>query len=852
MRIKSVILVALGILLVWINVASARMYLESGWVMKNETQVKQKPEIISSVNYKTNGWLKATVPGTVLTTLVNNGIYPDPYFNINNTVIPESLARNSYWYRLEFSLPVGQPSDGQQIWLNFDGINYKAEVWLNGKRIADLIGMFKRNIINVSSDVILNGKNCLAVKITPPLHPGLPTSKNGGDGTIGRDVTMQSTIGWDWNQPVRDRNAGMWEDVYISTTGPVAIRNPHVITDLPLPATKPAALKISAELVNATDQTQTGELKGAIENLEFVQTVTLAPNETKEIVFSTTSYRQLIINDPRLWWPNGYGRQELYNLKLAFNTALGSISDNSETRFGIREITSDIPSGMERVFYVNGKRVFCQGGNWVVTDMMLRYQSWRVAKKRYYDEIRYAKEANLTMIRVWGGGIAERDEFYDACDEYGILVMQDFWITGDCNGRYGGDRGYPDDHQLFLDCAKDTIKMLRNHPSLAFWCGGNETRAPYDIETALKDDFIPNLDGTRVFVVASDEDGLHGHGPYNFIQNPTPHGFTTELGAYDIPPIESMRKMFKPEELWPKSNKAWVYHNTFKGLDPYHKVVNDYGMANNIEDYCLKAQLVNYNIYRTLFEAWLRKKWDNASGVLLWKYNSVWPSLIWQLYDWYLEPNAGYYSTKIACEPLHIQWSSNDNTVYLVNNTYQTYKNLNCRVSVYNFNLEEIFSRSVKVDAEADSVNRLLTIGMLPKLTNVYFVKLLLTDESGKIISQNFYWESINSSFREMKKLPKVKPIVSATLESIGDYYLVKANLRNNSKNLAFFIRLKIETDGKEEVLPFYAGDNYFSLLPEEEREITIEFHKEDLRKKHPRLVISGWNVMKQEVALQK
>jgi mannosylglycoprotein endo-beta-mannosidase len=853
-RTKRLFLTVLGFLLLWINISSARMYLENNWVMKNETQVRQNPEMISSLKYKPNGWLKATVPGTVLTTLVNNGIYPDPYFNLNNSVIPESLSKYSYWYRLEFSMPDIGSSAGQEIWLNFDGINYKAEVWLNGKHIADLIGMFKRNIINVSAGVLLNGQNCLAVKITPPFHPGNPGSKNGGDGTIGQDVTMQSTVGWDWNQPVRDRNAGIWEDVYISTTGPVAIRDPHVVTDLPLPDIKPASLKISAELVNATDQPQSGELKGIIENLEFIQTVTLGPNEIKEVIFSTSTYKQLIVQEPRLWWPNGYGNQELYDLKLTFTTKEGNFSDQKRTRFGIREITSDIPRGMQRVFYVNGKRIFCRGGNWVTTDMMLRYQNYRVAQKRYYDEIRYARQANLTMIRVWGGGIAEADEFYDACDEYGILVMQDFWITGDCNGRYGGSSAYPDDHQLFLDCALDTIKRLRNHPSLAFWCGGNEARAPYDIETALKNDLLPKLDQGRVFVVASDEDGLHGHGPYEYVQNigASPYGFTTELGTYTVPPVESMIKMFGPENVWPKSNKSWFYHNTFRGLSSYTRVINDYGFTDTIEDYCNQAQIVNYITHRTIFEAWLRKKWNNTSGVLLWKYNSVWPSLIWQLYDWYLEPNAGYYGTRIACEPLHIQWSNIDNTVYLVNNTYQAYNNLTCKVSVYDMNMEEKYSRLVKVNAEPDSVNTVLTIGVNYKLTNVYFVKLILKDENNNTVSQNFYWESINTSFRDMLKMPKIKPVASAILESAGDDYLVTASLKNSNKTLAFFIRLKIETDAKEEVLPFYASDNYFSLLPNEERRITVQFHKEDVKGKQVKLIISGFNLWEQEIALKE
>lgn len=866
-KVKFRFFIILGILFVWTNIAWARMYIETGWVMKKAKEVKEEAGVVSKVNYKPVNWFEATVPGTVLTTLVNNGVYPDPYFSNNNSRIPEKLNKNPYWYRVEFSLEK-EAASGEQIWLNFDGINYKAQVWLNGKKIADLIGMFKRNIINVTSDILRDSKNCLAVKITPPPHPGTPSFRNGGDGTIGRDITMQSTVGWDWNQPVRDRNMGIWEDVYITATGAIDIRNPHIITDLPLPSTKKANLTISAELVNATGKKQTGNLEGTIGDIKFLQAVTLDANETKEVVFSTSTYNQLVIAEPRLWWPNGYGEQELYNLKLTFKTDKGIISDEDKVRFGIREITSNIPKGMERVFYVNGKRIFIKGGNWVVTDMMLRFQNYRDAKKRYYDEIRYAKEANLTMIRVWGGGIAERDEFYDASDEYGILIMQDFWITADANGRYGGNRSYPDDHELFLDNAKDTIKRLRNHPSLAFWCGGNETTAPSDIENALQDEILPALDGTRVYVIASDRDGLHGHGPYAFIEDSKfyykSRGFTTELGTYAVPTVESMRKMMKEEDLWPQNRNIWVYHNTFKGFDSYNAAVNSYGFADSIEDYCMKAQLLNYISHRAMFEGWHKKKWDNTSGILIWKYNSVWPSLIWQLYDWYLEPNAGYYSTKIASEPLHIQWGPDDDTVYVINNKHQAFKGLTAKVSIYNLDMEKKFSKSVKVSPEEDSVTKVLKIEYPSKLSEVHFIKVELKDKSKKLISQNFYWRATPKSdtdyysykpvsYKALKKLPEVKLLSSGSIKADGNKYIITADVKNPNKDLAFFIRLKVLRDvSGERVLPFFASDNYFSLLPDEEREVTIEFHKDDLKGEQPKLILSGWNITSQEVAIQK
>ncbi|MFH1784299.1 MAG: glycoside hydrolase family 2 TIM barrel-domain containing protein [bacterium] len=856
---RKAVLAGIVMFLVVVSLATvtwAQMYLDSGWAMKEAALVKDAPESVSQVGYKQKKWLEATVPGTVLTTLVNNGIYPDPYFSNNNSSIPESLNKQSYWYRLEFSIP--ESMKGKQIWLHLEGINYRAEVWLNAKKLDELVGMHKRNVLNISDASLAGAKNCLAVKVSPPDHPGTPSFvKNGGDSIIGRDVTMQSTIGWDWNRPVRDRNTGMWDDVYVVATGPVDLRHPHIITDLPLPETDKANLTVSAELFNPTNEKQSGQLTGTIGEIVFTQDVSVEPNQMLQVEFSSSEYEQLLVENPRLWWPNGYGEQELYDMNLSFKMDTGDVSDEEKVRFGIREITSDEPKGMERVFYVNGKKVFCKGGNWVVTDMMLRFTRHDIAKKRYDTEVRYAKEANLTMLRIWGGSITERKEFYDACDKYGILVMQDFWVTGDCNGRYGGSRSYPDDKELFLESARDAIKMIRNHPSLAFWCGGNEVRAPQEIERALRNDILPELDGTRVFVAASDEEGLHGHGPYHFTADEKMYykssGFTTELGTYAVPTVESMRKMFEKKDLWPFNSMMWTYHNTFRGFDNYNAAVNRYSFAENIDDYCTRAQLLNYVSHRAMFEGWHKNKWDNTSGILIWKYNSVWPSLIWQLYDWYLDPNAGYYSTKIACEPLHIMWAPDDDTVYVVNNKYQDFSGLKYKIFVYNIDMEEKFSNEGNIDIQEDSVKKVLKIAWPNKLSSVHFIKVKLYGKDDVLVSQNFYWRTTEKSYKDIQKLPDVKLETSGSIVDKGESYLVTATLKNPSGDLAFFIRLKPVRDRSgERILPFFATDNYISLLPQEERSITIDFYKDDLKGEKPKLLIKGWNVKEKEIPLVK
>jgi len=507
----------------------SRLFLKEGWEIRSSTQVKESGEIISTSGFKPEGWYPTSVPSTVLTALVKNGVYPDPYTGMNNMFIPDAsdeynerynLAKYSYlpgdrnpwkdpyWFRTEFSLP--RVEEHGYISLNFEGINYRADVWLNGHKVADsgsTVGMFRRFVFDVTDYANPGGNNCLAVEIYPLDHPRYPDDPT----TISwpwtyhmniwdeaqkenLDLVNNCLFGWDWAPPVRDRNMGIWQDVYVSITGPVAIRDPHVITDLPLPDTGHANVTVSAELVNTAGSVQKGVLRGMIGDIMFEKDVELGPGRTTEAIFSPEEYPQLIIDEPLLWWPNTYGEQNLYNLSLTFEID-GKISDESLTTFGIREITTEIPDGKSyRLFRVNGERVFCKGGNWV-PDMALNTD-----RKKYYDEVHLAANANLNMIRVWGGGIVLPDDFYDACDRYGILVWQDF---------QGGNSMWPSDHDLWLKAASDTIKRLRNHPSLALWCGGNEGFMPEDLYYGLRE-ILSELDTTRLYLPSSTDPGAGG------------------------------------------------------------------------------------------------------------------------------------------------------------------------------------------------------------------------------------------------------------------------------------------------------------------------------------------------------
>jgi len=555
--------------------AGSAIELNSDWKCQPIGKVHVSGEKLSMPEYSLHEWLPATVPGTVLTTLINDHLAPDPFYGLNNKQIPDIYTTGrdhyTYWFVRDFKQTAGK---GEQVWLDFRGINYSCDVWLNGHRLNEKThyGMYLRQSYNITRFLSPKGDNRLAVIVYPPDPVGNPNGGQGGDGEIARGVAHQYVAGWDWIQPIADRNTGIWDKVTITKTGSVRIRNPHVVTDVPgirYPDDAhqaPAYLHITAELQNTASTSITGTLWFDNHSTE----VTLTPNSTTEVTLSVDT-----VNNPLLWWPNGYGPQNLYHGTVSFAEEDTSIDYEGSKKlyrdidilpltYGIRSVTTVWnPITRSREAHINGQKIFIKGGNWIVSDELLRF-----SPERYDAEIRFHRDMNLNLIRVWGGALTERPEFYEACDRYGILVFQDFWNSGDCNGRWVDPmkkedqwtrRQYPNDHNLFISSVIDQVKMLRNHASLAFWCGGNEITPPADILKAMRDSIMPILDGTRTFFDFSNSDSMsfnafggNGDGPYgiqdikNFWGKRT-YPFNSEVGSVGMGDYESLER-FLPED----------------------------------------------------------------------------------------------------------------------------------------------------------------------------------------------------------------------------------------------------------------------------------------------------------------
>ena len=855
--------------------------LREGWNLQSSCKVEAKGETVSTPAFQPKDWYAVTVPTTVVAALVRHKVYPDPFFGTNLRTFPgvtypigtnfsgipmqaDSPFIVPWWYRKEFVLPAS--FKGKTIWLNFGGINYRANIWLNGKQLAkseDVAGAWRTYEFDITDFAVLGKPNVLALQVFSPTDTDLA-------------ITFV-----DWNPAPPDKNMGLFRDVDITTSGPVALRYPAVISRVDSPANDKAHLTVTALLKNAANHPVKGTVKGLIEKTEFSQEVELGPGEAKDVTFTPEQFPQLNIDHPRLWWPAQMGKPERYSLSLEFSLA-GKISDHSETKFGIREVKSEVFSANRRLFSINGKNVLIRGGGWTL-DMMLRQDSQRLR-----DEFRYVQDMGLNTIRLEGK--LETKEFFDLADERGILLIAG-WCC--CDHWEHWPNWKAQDFTIAEQSLHDQIYRLRGHPSLIAWMNGSDNPPPPDVEQTYlkveKDLLWTNpviSSATAKLAGFSGESGVKMTGPYEYVAPSYwqtdkadasraqcnqggcggAYGFNTETSMGPaVPPIESIRAMVGKEHLWPIDD-TWNYHaggGVFKDIHVFSDALNArFGPATSAEDYAVKSQLQTYEGVRAMYEAYSRNKYT-STGVIQWMLNNAWPSMIWHLYDFYLRPGGGYFGAKKAMESLHPVYGYDDHSVWLVSSQYEDAKGLRLTAKVLNLDMSEKFSNQVSLDAAADSTNKTLTLPEIDGLSPTYFLVLRLQDSSGKLVGSNFYWLSTKpetldwersnwyttptvsyADYTALSRLPRVKLEVADHTEHKGEEAITHVTLDNPSKSLAFFVRLKVNKGkGGDEILPVVWQDNYISLLPGEKREVTATYRARELGATQPVVEVSGWNV---------
>ena len=808
--------------------ADGRLDLAGGaWRIQRDSLVHAGGPTLSTPGYRDEDWVIATVPGTALVSYWNAGALPDPNFGDNQLVISDSFFYADFWYRNEFTAPAAYA--GKHVWLNFDGVNWKADVFLNGEKLGRIEGLTRARF-DAGKLLRIGQKNALAVRIEKNATPGSVREKtfenpdkNGG--ALGADnPTFHATINWDWIPTIRGRDTGLWNDVFLTATGPVTIEDPYVTTSLPLPDVSRADVSIEVTLRNHGATPVSGVLRGRFGETPAETAVTLEPGASRQVKLA------LRLDRPKLWWPAGYGEPNLYQVELQFETADHAVSDAKTLQAGVRQFTYSEQGGALRI-WINGRRLIPRGGNWGFPESMLLYRA-----REYDAAVRYHADMHFNMIRNWVGQ-TDDDEFYEACDRHGVVVWQDFWLANPWDGPD------PNDNAMFLRNARDFVLRIRSHPSIGLYCGRNEGYPPQPIDDGLRH-ILAELSPGVQYIGSSADGSTAGYGPYRFMPpkwyfdyRATPK-LHSEIGQPNIVTLDSLRLMMPESDMWPQG-RLWGLHdfslNGAQGGASFRARIEDaYGGANNAADWVALAQFVNYEGYRAMYEAQSK----NRMGVLIWMSHPAWPSLVWQTYDYYLEPTAAYFGAKKANEPLHIQWNPSGDKVEVVNYSAGDARGLTARARIFNMDGALRWEKSAPLDSAEDSVTPAIQLEFPPGLSPVHFLRLELVRD-GKIVSDNFYWRGLEANnYKALRELPKVHLEARTIVERHGHWRLT-TELHNPAQTPALMVRLKVvrEMTG-DRILPALYSDNYVSLLPGERRTIVTEVRHADTRGEAPRIVV--------------
>jgi exo-1,4-beta-D-glucosaminidase len=834
--------------------------LTSGWTLRSANNVTDTGATISQVGYGTSGWYPVALPSTALAGLVANNVYQDIYFGTNLQSVPDLTTQN-WWFRGEFTASAITP--GQVYWLRFKGISYRAQIWLNGTQLdANAVGTMVVHEYNATNLIKPGALNALAILVTPPAH----------------DCKDLSFCTVDWNPEAPDMNAGLWGKTFLDTTGPIALRDPYVKTLLPLPATNSADLTVYADAINATNAPVTATISGTITksgypSISFSQDVTLNANERREVTFDPVAYPQLHVASPALWWPYQFGSPELYQLAVSAASG-GATSDTKSINFGIRQFTDyrTTVNGTSFVGYkVNGQNILFRGGGYV-WDMLQRWDT-----KTNAAHIQYVKDMGLNTIRL--EGTVGNEELYDLADQAGVMLMSGFVC---CSAWENDNRWTAEQEQVANASLNSQMRALRAHASPFLWAFGSDCPVTSAHLTTYKTTASslhwqnPTLDSVATW--CNSDAGMKMDGPYMWeppvlwwdtSQPGSAFGTNAEEGTEAPPPLESLQKFIGPNDLWPIGT-VWNYHSGKKGVFDTIKqftsgVDNRYGSTTGVADYSRKSELQNYENTRSFFEAWNSHEYTQSFGAIFWMLNNAWPSVHWNLYDYYFKPGGGYFGAKKADEPLHIAYDYFTRNVYAVNSTLTARSGMTATATVYNIpDLTERYTTQATVNAPANASTQVLTIPALTGLSGTYFIRLQLRDSAGALVSNNLYWYSTSpdvlsnhstwyktvvksyanlTGLNSLASNPNLSAAASRTIS--GGQQTVNITLNNiSTTNIAFFVRPEITAgnDGNE-VLPVNYTDNYVSLWPGESTTITATYQTSDLGGQAPYLRVRGYNV---------
>ncbi len=839
------------------------MILHDGWNMQSSQTATASGKQITEKIFNTTGWYNVSVPTTIIAGLLANHVYNfDPFYAKNFEKLEDKRLDKTWWFRKEFKLPASE--DSKNVILKLHGVNYKANIWLNGIKISDssqVKGPFRIIELDVTKHINYNGNNVLALEIIRPFNP------NKKDGDLAIDYA-------DWIHYPPDYNGGIVNNVEIKTYDKVGVQYPLVTTHFDLPSLSIAHLSVYALVTNYTNAAQDAVIKGKVNSdVSFEQQVHLMPNEKKQIVFTSDDYPQLNINSPRIWWPWQYGEQPLNKIFISAETD-NKTSNSITENFGIREITSALINNASREFIVNGKPIMLRGAAWS-PDIFQRH-----SLQRDEQELKLVHDMNMNIVR--SEGKFEDDDFYDVCDEKGLLVMTG-WMC--CGAWQYPEKWSGAEHAVAMASDSSMIYWLRNKACIMVWLNGSDM-PPHDtsvernylsIEDALHwpNPLISTADASQSKV--SGFSGVKMNGPYDWVppayweSDSAEYGgawsFATEISpGPSIPPYESLIKFLPKDSLWP-TNSDWLYHcgtMQFGNTKIFDNALNErYGKSDVIKKYLAKAQLQNYEGHRAMMEAFGLHKYNTATGVVQWMLANPWPSIIWHTYDYYLYPAGTYFGMKKSMEPLHVMYSYTSNEVDIVNSLLQKFDGLTVKADVYNLDGTNKYSNTITTSVGEDGTQKCFILPQINDLSGTYFLRLELNDEKGKTQSINWYWlskksddlnwkksqwfytpESSFADYTALNNMPQTNLNVDYKSDKKSNETKHTIQIKNTGKTIAFFVHLRVlKEKNADDILPVIFSDNYISLAPGESRTIECSYLNKDAGNATPYILVSGWNL---------
>ncbi|MEI7422288.1 MAG: hypothetical protein WCK18_09340 [Prolixibacteraceae bacterium] len=840
--------------------------LQTGWKIQDESKLRTTSGTeISTNSFSTSGWYNiAKMPSTAFAALVENDVYKNVYFGQNLKSVP-NLSDKKWWYRTTFPAPGGQ----NKYWLIIKGITSCGDVYLNGTLIASsslVRGVHNKFEFDVTNQINPDGANTLAL-------------------CIWRGKSNFGSWEWvDWSPYPPDRVLGIWNKIFLKTTGNIEVRNPCVLSYLPLPATNYADLTVTADIVNGTSTSRSGYLAGNVAGITFSQAVSLNANEQKTVTLSP-----IRLNNPKLWWPNGFGEPNLYPLNIRF-TENGVTSDSQSIKFGIRKFEKYLSSKIHGYQWfglkVNGKDVLVRGAAYR-PDMTLKFDD-----RKEEAEVRYWKDMGWNAVRFEGS--MGNEHIYDLCDQYGIMLEPGWCCCSaweDIKDTWSSDKMAEAEQMM-----RATSLSLRHHAATAVFSLGSDLKigkGALDMyhwvlsEVQWTADKVI-VDHSGFWAPGNKEEfssGIHMKGPYD-ASTPLMWWQDTIEGAIGscaehsaggcIPMLESVQKFIPLDSIWPlDGNNADVrFHTNYKNLNMQRDMINGrYGSSvSSTRFFDIKAQLFNYEQVRAQYEAFGAKKFSEAFHSIFWMGNNAWPGFKWQLYDYYLKPTGGYFGFKKATQPLAIVYDLSTYDVIIVNSSLNSYRGLKAYATFYNISTTGAVTQqgpivsNTRLSVDENTHVKIFNLSQnMAGLSTIYFLRLKLMDSANNPVADNLYWYSTKKDINELTytshhvKLytqladltgldnlqtnDRVKISTSGSVSRGQETVNIKIQ-NNSSSNIAFFLRVEItKGDNGAEILPTIYSDNCISLWPGESKTIAASYAIRDLGGQGAWVRLIGQNV---------